>query len=317
MRDDRADDDGADDGQDDDRRVLAPDEGDRALVDRAGDVLHRLGARVARQDVAGEVDGEQHGDESRRQDDQLERARIHQGLCGPPRLGCGASGAGRGRGAVAGGCPGIEPGGPVGMHRMGWDLAGRRECIARQIGGSNRSAGDRVMQSVPRTRTGLTRDRPSGGRPARPYTAGLVTRRPALGCLFEIVETLVLTLIIFLRHPDVRRPAVQGPAAVDGATLEPDQYVLVDKLTPRFDTYKRGDIVVFNPPPSWGQDDGTPFIKRVIGVGGDTVEIHDGHVFVNDVELDEPYVFQEDGEPQPTTTRSTRSAGSSRTASCS
>src|SRR4029079_13504858 len=32
----------------------------------------------------------------------------------------------------------------------------------------------------------------------RPYTAGLVSQRPALGCLFEIVETLVLTLIIFV-----------------------------------------------------------------------------------------------------------------------
>ena len=83
-------------------------------------------------------------------------------------------------------------------------------------------------------------------------------------------------------------------------TLEPDQYVLVDKLTPRFDTYKRGDIVVFNPPEAWQQADGTPYIKRVIGVGGDTVEIHDGKVFVNGTELVEPYVFQEDGEPQPT-----------------
>ena len=48
-------------------------------------------------------------------------------------------------------------------------------------------------------------------------------------------------------------------------TLEPDQYVLVDKLTPRFDAYKRGDIVVFKPPADWGQSDDTPFIKRVIG----------------------------------------------------
>ena len=56
-------------------------------------------------------------------------------------------------------------------------------------------------------------------------------------------------------------------------TLEPGQYVLVDKLTPRFDTYKRGDIVVFKPPADWAQPDDTPYIKRVIGVGGDTVEI--------------------------------------------
>ena len=37
-------------------------------------------------------------------------------------------------------------------------------------------------------------------------------------------------------------------------TLMPDQYVLVDKLTPRFDAYHRGDIVVFNPPAAWTHD---------------------------------------------------------------
>ena len=52
-------------------------------------------------------------------------------------------------------------------------------------------------------------------------------------------------------------------------TLEPNQYVLVDKLTPRFDTYKRGDIIVFTPPEDWVQIQDTPFIKRVIGVAGD------------------------------------------------
>ena len=62
----------------------------------------------------------------------------------------------------------------------------------------------------------------------------------------------------------------------------PNQYVLVDKLTPIFDGYHRGDIVVFNPPASWAHDPtGAPYIKRIIGVGGDTVDIHDGRVFVN------------------------------------
>jgi signal peptidase I len=127
-----------------------------------------------------------------------------------------------------------------------------------------------------------------------------VTKRPALGCLFEIVETLALTLIIFL----VIQTFIAQPYRVEQLsmerTLEPDQYVLVDKLTPRFDTYKLGDIVVFNPPSDWVQPERTPFIKRVIGVGGDKVELRDGFVYLNDEKLDEPYVFEVDGGPQPT-----------------
>ena len=129
-----------------------------------------------------------------------------------------------------------------------------------------------------------------------------MTRRPLLGCLFEIVETLVLTLIIFL----VIQTFVAQPYKVQQQsmehTLEPDQYVLVDKLTPRFDTYQRGDIVVFVPPNDWIQEDGTPFIKRIIGLGGDTVEIRDGDVFINDTRLSEDYTFGQPEDPaQPTT----------------
>jgi signal peptidase I len=130
-----------------------------------------------------------------------------------------------------------------------------------------------------------------------------VTRRPIFGCLFEIVETLVLTLIIFV----VIQTFIAQPYKVQQQsmehTLEPDQYVLVDKLTPRFDSYKRGDIVVFTPPADWAQEDGTPFIKRVIGLGGDTVEIRDGGVLINGTKIDEPYLYAAaSGESaQPTT----------------
>jgi len=129
-----------------------------------------------------------------------------------------------------------------------------------------------------------------------------VTRRPLLGCLLEIVETLALTLIIFL----VIQTFVAQPYKVQQQsmehTLEPDQYVLVDKLTPRFDTYKRGDIVVFTPPPDWIQEDGTPFIKRVIDLCVDTVDIRDGDVFINGTKISETYIYgQPDDPPQPTT----------------
>ena len=135
----------------------------------------------------------------------------------------------------------------------------------------------------------------------RPYTADLVSQRPQLGCLLEIVETLALTLIIFV----VIQNFIAQPYKVQQSSMErtlmQEQYVLVDKLTPRFDEYKRGDIVVFTPPEDWVGADRTPFIKRVIGVGGDTVEIHDGGVYINGERLDEPYIYTEsDGSVQTT-----------------
>ena len=125
-----------------------------------------------------------------------------------------------------------------------------------------------------------------------------------LGCLLEIAETLALTLIIFFVIQTFVAQPYQVKQRSMEHTLEPEQYVLVDKITPRFDAYKRGDIVVFTPPADWIQDDGTPFIKRVIGLGGDVVDIHDGNVYINDTKIDEAdYLYTEPGEssPQPTT----------------
>ena len=127
-----------------------------------------------------------------------------------------------------------------------------------------------------------------------------MSRRSLLRHLLEIVEVIVLTLaIFFVVQTFVAQPYQIHQGSME-TTLEPDQFVLVDKLTPRFDAYKRGDIVVFAPPESWARG-GTPFIKRVIGLAGDTVEIRDGRVVVNGTDLVEPYVFQLDGQAQPTT----------------
>jgi signal peptidase I len=123
-----------------------------------------------------------------------------------------------------------------------------------------------------------------------------VNKRP-LGCLFEVVETLVLTVVIFL----VIQNFVAQPYRIEQQsmeqTLEPGQYVLIDKLSPLWADYGRGDIIVFWPPD--GLRD-VPFIKRVIGLPGDRVAIHDGAVFVNEVVLDEPYVFGGPTEPGST-----------------
>lgn len=135
------------------------------------------------------------------------------------------------------------------------------------------------------------------------------TARP-LGCLIEIVETLVLTIVIFwLIQSFVAQPYKIQQESMHG-TLEPNQYVLVDKLTPHFDSYSRGDIIVFNPiqrpnscsgPGTPLEAEGTsltPYIKRVIGEPGDLVQLRNGTVWVNGVQLNEPYT---EGRPTQVT----------------
>lgn len=123
------------------------------------------------------------------------------------------------------------------------------------------------------------------------YTPGPVNR--SLKLVVEVVETLILTVIVYL----VIQTFVAQPYRVEQGsmqqTLQEGQYVLVDKLTPHFDAYSRGDIVVFHPPEGGGEPDDTPYIKRVIGVTGDEVRIRDGRVWVNGVALDESrYVYE-------------------------
>lgn len=154
-------------------------------------------------------------------------------------------------------------------------------------------------------------DRPDQGSAApsdeRRYTARPVSRKP-LGCLIEIAETLILTIVIFwLIQTFVAQPFKVQQQSME-PTLEPEQYVLVDKITPKFDSYSRGDVVVFNPvlhdgnqcaaPLEQGSTvDLVPYIKRVIGEPGDVIELADGQVYVNGALVEEPYVYGAPTEP--------------------
>jgi signal peptidase I len=120
----------------------------------------------------------------------------------------------------------------------------------------------------------------------------------------ELLETLGLALILFLVINLVSaRVRVEGYSMLP--TLDNNQYVLVSRLTPRFGELERGDIVVFRPPmypeADWlerllgfptlpGQYE--DYIKRVIGLPGETVTIAGGVVKINGVPLVEPYIAE-------------------------
>jgi signal peptidase I len=71
-------------------------------------------------------------------------------------------------------------------------------------------------------------------------------------------------------------------------TLQINDRLIVDKLSYRFSNPVRGDIVVFDPPAKLGFKDA--FIKRVIGLPGDRIEVKNGKVYVNDKVLAEKYI---------------------------
>jgi signal peptidase I len=69
-------------------------------------------------------------------------------------------------------------------------------------------------------------------------------------------------------------------------TLQNGEYILVSRITYKTSEPQRGDIIVFSFPIDENQD----LIKRVIGLPGETVSIHDGHVLIDGRELNEPYI---------------------------
>ncbi len=125
----------------------------------------------------------------------------------------------------------------------------------------------------------------------------------------ELLETAIYILLVFV----IVRSLVQN-FKIEGSSMEPSlhsgQYILVNKLVyfnfdlnaplrllPGYDDLpervvyplqapQRGDVIVFEYPRDTEKD----YIKRVIGMPGETIEIRDGQVYVNGTLLDEPYL---------------------------
>jgi len=103
----------------------------------------------------------------------------------------------------------------------------------------------------------------------------------------ELLETVLPAILIAL----LLNVFVGQATRVQGQSMEPnlhtDQRLVVEKVSYRFHGPRRGDIVVIRVP-SQGDE---LLIKRVIGLPGETVEIRDGHVYIDGQLLDEPYTI--------------------------
>ncbi len=103
----------------------------------------------------------------------------------------------------------------------------------------------------------------------------------------DIGETLLLTLLLFLTIN-----GLTGRYEVQSVSMEPTlqegQYLIISKISYRFHAPERGDIIVLRPPN--GDADSLPYIKRLIGIPGDEVEVRNGRVWVNGTVLNESYI---------------------------
>jgi signal peptidase I len=110
-------------------------------------------------------------------------------------------------------------------------------------------------------------------------------RSSCLGFVVDTVETILLAVVLFLVIN-----ALSARVRVENIsmkpTLQPGEFLLVNRVAYKIGEPEIGDIIVFHAPGASDLD----YIKRVVGLPGDTVRISEGVVYVNDQPLYEPYI---------------------------
>ncbi|OGK24823.1 signal peptidase I [Candidatus Roizmanbacteria bacterium RIFCSPHIGHO2_12_FULL_37_9b] len=107
--------------------------------------------------------------------------------------------------------------------------------------------------------------------------------------VMDILETIVFIGSLFI----VVYFFIVQPNQVKGASMEPTffsgEYILTSKITYKFRSPHRGDVIIFKSPKNPDID----YIKRIIGLPGDKIVIQDAKIYVNDQVLEENYISAE------------------------
>lgn len=108
---------------------------------------------------------------------------------------------------------------------------------------------------------------------------------------FNFLKTIALIVILAL----VIRIFLIQPYIVEGQSMEPAfsdrDYLITEKVSYRFGNPVRGEVIIFHPP----DDMKTSYIKRVVGLPGETVSIQSGKVYINGQPINEPYLLTNEG----------------------
>ena len=106
-------------------------------------------------------------------------------------------------------------------------------------------------------------------------------RKEAISLIFYVIFVIAATFLIV--HYVGQRTEVSGWSMYP--TLEDKDNLIVDKISYRFTDPKRYDIIVF----PYAYEEKTYYIKRIIGLPGESVQVIDGYVYINGKQLDEHY----------------------------
>lgn len=128
-----------------------------------------------------------------------------------------------------------------------------------------------------------------------PVTPSTPPVEPARHSLWKGILEWIWVIVVAILVAQVVRAFIVEPFIVVGSSMDPTfatgQFLIVDRLSYRFHDPARGDVIVLKNP----NDTSTDFIKRIIGLPGETLDIKNGVVSVHlgsttPVTLDEPYV---------------------------
>ncbi len=113
--------------------------------------------------------------------------------------------------------------------------------------------------------------------------------------LRELLETVISAgIIAFLIITFIGQVTVVKGASME-PTLQDNERLIANKISYRFTPPQRGDIIIFKPPLETKRN----YIKRIIGIPGDKIQIINGEVYLNDEKLEEPYVKYRSFEDLP------------------
>lgn len=111
--------------------------------------------------------------------------------------------------------------------------------------------------------------------------------RQSLGFLVETVKTAAVMILVAFA---IKAFLIQT-FVIEGSSMEPNfhnsEFLLIDKISYRFSNPKRGEIIVFRPAAAADN-----YIKRIVGMPGETIKIVNNEIFIDDRRLDEPYLSQ-------------------------